>query len=104
MRKRKIRDAREMSKDKPVTVTLKSKYTPPDPANGTKSLAPFESLAEAEALLKQYEPMELHQTRDPVFEATTNSLPSREEWTRYFPRPVSTPALEGVCCTQSVHC
>ena len=41
-------------------------------------LAPFESLAEAEELLRQFEPTESSSTRDPVYQATVKH--SKEEW------------------------
>lgn len=78
-RKKQMRDARDKAAA-PDTVMLRTKVMQSSSAGEAKAgrLAPFESLAEAEELLRQFEPTESSSTRDPVYQATVKH--SKEEW------------------------
>lgn len=77
-KKKQIREAREKALA-PETVVLKTKVLPPAAGLARAGrLAGFTSMAEAEQLLKQFEPTEANSTRDPVYQATVKH--SREEW------------------------
>ena len=74
-RKRHMRDVRETQAE---TVTLRSKVARTSGATPAGRLAPFESPAEAEQLLKQFEPAEVQSTRDAIYRETVKH--SREDW------------------------
>jgi hypothetical protein len=78
-RKKRFRESRE-SAPQQRTVVLQSKVLPPvaDGEDEGGRLAPFETLAEARALLSQYQAADVQQTKDPVFQTTMKH--SREEW------------------------
>ena len=78
-KKKQIREAREKAVP-PETVMLRTKVLQPHSAGDASAgrLAPFDSMAEAEELLRQFEPTESSTTRDPVFLATVKH--SKEEW------------------------
>jgi hypothetical protein len=77
-KKKQIRESRDKTMA-PETVMLQSKVL--SSASGEARagrLAPFASMAEADQLLRQFEPTESNSTRDPVYQATVKH--SREEW------------------------
>jgi hypothetical protein len=78
-KKKQMREARDKAVA-PETAMLRTKVLQPSSAGDASAgrLAPFESMTEAEELLRQFEPTESSSTRDPVFQATVKH--SKEEW------------------------